>query len=112
MPIEIRCSIHDHRFRIVPFRIIHKQSSGCPACLADSHQKRRRDQCHDPDAEQHLQRIATELSQRHAETYRCWLAGETLWEIARRHGVTAEAVRLWLKRVGEVLDASAVEHTE
>ena len=69
---------------------------------------RRRKRCaerRDPNADQHLRRIAEVLSEHHAETYHYWLAGEFLAEIGDRYGLTAEAIRLRLKRVRQLLDA-------
>lgn len=102
--VKIDCPVHDYRFQARPLVVAKHGWSGCPECLAVYRRKKRSAERWDPNAEQHLHRIADELSGFYFETYRRWLAGETLWDIGRRDGVTAEAVRLRLKRVGELLD--------
>ena len=101
--VEIYCRLNDHRFQAQPLVLARHGWAGCPECRVESRRKKRSAERLDPDAERHLRRIADELSDFYAETYRLWLAGETLWDIGRRYGITAEAVRLRLKRVGELL---------
>jgi hypothetical protein len=77
---------------------------GCPRCLKEAQQERRRAARHDPDSESHLRFIEASLGAAAANLYRDWLTGDTLAELGRARGTSGEAARQRLARILELLD--------